>query len=62
MGNKVWREQLQEAIAQVRNDADGSNDFDRGMQSGASMVAVRLAEIQRRDAEMKRDGFKRGSP
>lgn len=52
--NDLFREQLQQAVKQVRQEANGQGDFYHGMQSGASMVAVRLSEIQRQyEAEKK---------
>lgn len=56
------REQLNEAIAAVRKEYNDRHDFDRGAQSGASMVGHRFCEIVRRDEQLKAEGIKRGSP
>ena len=64
MGKKeaMWRDQLQRAVNKVRDKANGLHDFDRGVQSGASMVACEFYKIQRRDAALKEDGIDPGSP
>jgi len=50
MKRPTW-EQVNAAVEAVRKESNYRDDFYRGMQSGASSVAVKLREIMERDAE-----------